>query len=667
MRTPQINPDDYRPGRLTRVFALLSVSFLLVLASAPLRPYVAEWRDAQTRYNQLAARSGSTPVPVGIQQVWKPKLGVTDRCVSCHLGMGNAAPLPEEKLFRAHPAIPHDPREFGCTVCHGGQGRATTQAAAHGFVSFWDEQMLDAQHLSAGCGTCHDAAPLASRGELERGRRLVESLDCLSCHTMDGAGRGTAPNLSYTGLKSYRGDWHADHLMRRAQDATGVWKSSYGEIAPADLASIDAFLHTRVGMPRVVEAQALARERGCLGCHKIQGRGGDEGPALDVAGRKPVGDLKFAGVPGEKTLVNYMRRHLMDPAGVVPASQMPPMAENREEADLLTTYVLFLRSREVPAEFQPRSRVKRQVLGEKPAAISGEQLYGAYCSGCHAAEGKGRNYGSLAVRFPSIGSADFLDVASDEFLAQTLQNGRPGRKMPGLAAAGASLSQEDAKALIGFLRGFMVAPPWADVERSTPDRALGESIYRADCATCHGERGEGTPLGSPLASADSRVRGRRDAVYRGLMAGTPGTAMPRYTGYDASTLRSLIDYTASLPLVGGMRANWRNGSGQSAAGAIVFQRNCTGCHGASGEGGLGPALANSGFQKAASEEFVAITIVRGRSGTPMPAFGRDSVRFPRLSASEVLDLAAFVRSGLGEKAKAKVETKVETKQARKNQ
>lgn len=663
MREPRINPEDYRPGRLTRVLALLSVIFLLVLASAPLRPYFAEYRDVQIRYNQLAARSGSAPVPLAIQQIWKPKLGVTDRCVSCHLGMGTAAPLTEEKLFRAHPAIPHDPREFGCTVCHGGQGRATTKAAAHGFVSFWDEQMLDAQHLSAGCGTCHDAAPLASRAELDRGRRLVESLDCLGCHTLDGSGRGSAANLSYAGLKGYRSDWHADHLIRRAQDATGVWKSSYGEIPPADLVSIDAFLHSRVGMPRVVEAQALAMERGCLGCHKIQGRGGDEGPVLDVAGRKPIGDLKFAGVPGEKTLVNYMRRHLMDPAGVVPASQMPPMAENSEEADLLTTFVLFLRSREVPASFQPRSRVKRQVLGEKSAILSGSQLYGAYCSGCHAAEGKGRNYGSLAVRFPSIGSPDFLDVASDEFVMQTLQSGRPGRKMPGLAAPGGSLSLEDAKALVGFLRGFTVIHSFADVERSPSDRAQGERLYRADCAACHGERGEGTPLGSPLATADSRVRGRRGAVYRALVQGTPGTAMPRYSSYDAASLRSLIDFTASLPMVGGARAAWKKGSGQGTTGATLFQRNCTGCHGANGEGGLGPALANSGFQNAASEEFIAATLMRGRSGTPMPAFSRDSVRFPRLSASEVLDLAAFVRSGLGEKAKAKMETKVETKQA----
>ena len=661
MPAPPIHPEDFQPGRMLRIFAVLSVIFVAVLASAPLRPYFAEWRSVQARYNQLARKSGAAEIPIALQQVWKPKLSVTDRCVSCHLGMGSAAPLEGDKLFRAHPPIPHDPKEFGCTVCHGGQGRATTQEAAHGFVSFWDEQMLDAQHQSAGCGTCHDAAPVASRAQLERGHLLVESLDCLSCHALDGRGRGTASNLSYAGLKGYRADWHALHLSKLAEDKTGAWKASYGPIPSADLVSLDAFLRTRVGMPRVIEAQALAMERGCLGCHKLQGRGGDDGPALDVAGRRAIGDLNFAGVPGEKTLVNYMRRHLMDPAGVVPASQMPAMAENIEDADLLTTYILFLRRRDVPAEFQPRDRVRRQVLGEKPPALNGEQLYAAYCSGCHASGGEGRNYGSLAVRFPSIGRPDFLDVASDEFLMSTLATGRPGRKMPGLAAASASLSPEEARMLSAYLRGVPPAPPsFAEVERAAGDRAQGERLYAQDCAACHGDKGEGTPLGSPLATADSRVRGRREAAYRALLAGTPGTAMPRYTGYDASSLRAIVDTIASLPVTPGSRAGWRQGTGDAGRGVALFQTTCTGCHGAQGEGGLGPALANPGFQKAASPEFIAATIVRGRTGTPMPAFGRDSVRFPRLTATEVLDLAAFVRNGLGAKVEPRAD-KTQTK------
>jgi mono/diheme cytochrome c family protein len=641
--------EDFKPGRLTKIFALLSVLFVGVLASAPIRPFFEEWRDTQKRYNLMAAQSGVAPVPVAIQQIWKPKLGVTDRCVTCHLGMGNAAPLAGEKLFRAHPPLPHDPKEFGCTVCHGGQGRATSKDAAHGMVSFWDEQMLDVRHQSAGCGSCHNTVPVIAPRDLDRGRRLVESLDCLSCHPMDGAGRGTATNLSYVGLTGYAADWHALHLKKRAEDKTGVWASSYGEISASDLTAVDAFLRTRVGMPRVIEAQALAMERGCLGCHKVQGRGGDDGPALDNAGRKPIGDLNFAGVPGERTLVNYMQRHLLDPAGVVPASQMPPSTESLDEADLLTTYVLFLRSRELPAEFLPKDRIRREALRELSAAMKPEQLFGAFCAGCHAPNGEGRNYGSIQVRFPAIGSPDFLDVASDEFVESTLKTGRVGRKMPPLAAPGASLNAADAKALVAFLRKIPAAAPmFADVERAPSDRAAGERLYLADCATCHGERGEGTPLGSPLSAPDSKTRGRA-ALYKAVTEGTPNSAMPRYSKFSAADLRSLLDFTSALPSVSGSRADWKKSSGDPARGQFLYEKNCAGCHGDNGDGKLGPALANAGFQKVASEDFIAITIVRGRTGTPMPSFGRDSANYPRLSAEEVLDIAAFVKRGLGKK------------------
>ncbi len=652
MAQPTYRPEDFKPGRLTRVFAVLSLVFVGVLASAPLRPYFSEWRDAQQRYNKIAELAGVAPVPLAIQQIWKPKLGITDRCVSCHLGMGNATPLPVEKLFRAHPAIPHDPKEFGCVVCHGGQGRATTKGAAHGFVSFWDEQMLDIRHQSAGCGTCHTSAPAIARADLQRGRHLVESLDCLSCHQMDGRGRGDAPNLSHVGLKGYRNDWHALHIKKRAEDKTGIWQSNYGEIAAADLAQVDAFLKTRIGAPRVIEAQALALERGCLGCHKIQGRGGDEGPALDEAGRKPVGELDFKGVPGERTLVNYMQRHLLDPAGVVAGSQMPAMAVNHEEADLLTSYVLFLRRRELPAEFTPKERLKRALLGEKAAAMTGQQLFGAYCAGCHAPNGEGRNYGSIQIRFPKIGSADFLDIASAQFIENTIQSGRPGRKMPPLGMAGGSLTPEEVKAIAAYMKSFRPPLLLNEIERAMSNRELGERAYRDDCAACHGNQGEGTALGSPLASPDSRARGRRDAVHKSLFEGVAGTAMPRYTGYDATTHKSLVDYVAGLPSVAGSRASWRMGKGNSANGASIFARHCSGCHGDNGEGKLGPALANTGFQKAASDEFVAATIVRGRAGTPMPAFGRDSVSYPKLTATEVLDLVEFVRRGLGAKPQA---------------
>jgi mono/diheme cytochrome c family protein len=123
--------------------------------------------------------------------------------------------------------------------------------------------------------------------------------------------------------------------------------------------------------------------------------------------------------------------------------------------------------------------------------------------------------------------------------------------------------------------------------------------------------------------------------------------MPAYTAYTTDQYGALVALVASFPPVPGSRATWRPETGSRAAGAEVFARTCAGCHGPAGEGKLGPALANPGFQQAATPEYVAATVVRGRRGTPMPAFGRDNVNYPRLSAREIADVAAFVTGGLG--------------------
>jgi cytochrome c oxidase cbb3-type subunit 3 len=560
-RSRTVLPANLKLGRLSLVFAVLSLMFVLVLASAPLRPYFAEWRTVQSRYNALARAAGSNPVSIGVKQIWKPELGIADRCVTCHLGMGAAPAIGGDALFKEHPPLPHDPKQFGCTVCHGGQGRATASKAAHGFVSHWDEQMLDRRDLPAGCATCHDGVPAAPLQEIAAGLRAIESFDCLSCHKLDGRGRGQAPDLSAAGMRALPADWHARHLLRHERRESPEWAASYGPLAPADLAAIDVALRTRVGMARVVEARALAMERGCLGCHKLDGRGGDEGPALDGVGLRPIGDLNFGGVAGPETFTNYMRAHLIDPARVVPGSQMPALGYTPEEADLLTTFIVSLRRRDMPLEFTPRDRLLRTLNAAPAATMSGAQLFNAYCSACHGPNGEGRNYPETGVRFPRIGSPDFLDVASDEFITKTLQLGRPGRRMPALAAPGGTLSADDVGALIAHLR-------------TLPAR-----------------------LRPPARTAK--------------MATAAVTDQPA----------------------------------DAAAGRRVYDTVCAGCHGPKGEGKIGPALANPGFQQAATPELVALTVLGGREGTPMPAFAENNASYPRLTEVEAANVAAFVVSG----------------------
>jgi mono/diheme cytochrome c family protein len=496
------------------------------------------------------------------------------------------------------------------------------------------------------CASCHNGIDDPRMTDVVLPHR-VHSGDVLKAHPPDRFGctvchQGQGLATNFFDAKAEDAYWDYPLLPRELTQATCVSCHDPAYLAKQSPEQVSLLLH---GM-------RLFEEKSCGSCHKIGGRGGTLGRALDNAGLRTKHQFVLANLPPPHTTWRWHVAHLLDPAGIVPGSQMVNPKVSEDEATALTTFILSLRQRDLPESYLATDKIEEKYRELRPALRTGEQLYRAYCAACHLPEGQGSNYASLGVRAPGIGHADFLDVASDEFVRSTLETGRPERKMPAMAAANDTLRPEETKALVEFLRGRAPrAPSLGEVERASSDRALGEQTYRADCAACHGERGEGTPLGSPLTAPDRKASGRA-ALYRALAEGTPKTAMPRYSAYDAATMRALVDYTASLPSTSARRSEWKLGQGNAANGRLLFARTCAGCHGEQGQGKIGPGIGTPGFQKAATEEFIAATIVRGRAGTPMPAFGRDSASYPKLTAQEVLDLAAFVGRELGRKAAA---------------
>jgi mono/diheme cytochrome c family protein len=76
-------------------------------------------------------------------------------------------------------------------------------------------------------------------------------------------------------------------------------------------------------------------------------------------------------------------------------------------------------------------------------------------------------------------------------------------------------------------------------------------------------------------------------------------------------------------------------SGDVAHGKTIFAQNCAACHGASGQGGMGPPLKNEAARKNLAETEAWIK----KPAPPMPAL------YPNpLSAKDVADVAAFVQS-----------------------
>jgi cytochrome c oxidase cbb3-type subunit 3/ubiquinol-cytochrome c reductase cytochrome c subunit len=108
-----------------------------------------------------------------------------------------------------------------------------------------------------------------------------------------------------------------------------------------------------------------------------------------------------------------------------------------------------------------------------------------------------------------------------------------------------------------------------------------------------------------------------------------------------SPARSAPSTPASAPAMPSTLASARRG-------AELYGRMCAVCHGARGEGYRAdgaPALAQPDFLASVSDEFLEFAIAIGRAGTPMSAWRRD--QGGPLSAGDVLDVIAFIRTWQG--------------------
>jgi cytochrome c oxidase cbb3-type subunit 3 len=158
-------------------------------------------------------------------------------------------------------------------------------------------------------------------------------------------------------------------------------------------------------------------------------------------------------------------------------------------------------------------------------------------------------------------------------------------------------------------------------------------LYAQHCAACHGAEGSGG-VGVPLDLPDFLAVASDNYLKKTIRKGRPGRVMPGFPGLSDGEVDALVRHLRSLADVPAPEYSPEPVAGNAARGEQLFARHCASCHGAQGGGGSGtgvtysrprdapvmaPALNNSGFQIAASDEMLKATLLRGRTGTPMPA------------------------------------------------
>ncbi|MGH9776131.1 MAG: hypothetical protein ACRD50_14425 [Candidatus Acidiferrales bacterium] len=132
--------------------------------------------------------------------------GLVDRCQSCHVGTDSTlvptvmtltkadlglakskdAPFtshPDPELLALHPL-----EKFGCSPCHGGNGRALDSVErGHGRYEHWLWPLYYPENFEAGCQTCHAADAWTEHAPmLNEGRQLFRNKGCIGCHRYQG-------------------------------------------------------------------------------------------------------------------------------------------------------------------------------------------------------------------------------------------------------------------------------------------------------------------------------------------------------------------------------------------------------------------------------------------------------------------------------------------------
>lgn len=201
--------------------------------------------------------------------------------------------------------------------------------------------------------------------------------------------------------------------------------------------------------------------------------------------------------------------------------------------------------------------------------------------------------------------------------------------------------------------GILVMP-WSLAHPGADDAAArGRALYGQYCAVCHGAEGQGrvqgnaTSLNNPdfLAVASDAflqaaiARGRRGTAMRGWAQEVGGPLSGEEIHDLIAFLRTWQQEVSPPPLPPA-------GPGDPVRGQQLYEAACANCHGWDGRGnlGMGPAVTNPDLLAAADDAFLWATIAYGRRGTPMfPSLrGLDGVR--QLSAQEINDLIAYLRS-----------------------
>ncbi len=602
---------------MKRTFVVLSLLILLFFFWQIGKDYNRPYLSSQKKFKELLAKEGEgepelAAFPLGARQRWIVALNRVDRCETCHLGVEDPRFRNARGPFRTHPdADSHPIESFGCTVCHGGQGLATSVEDAHGPTKNWNEAIYHENFLQKSCSLCHGETIGESAPVLARGKEIFYEYGCRGCHKVEGKERKKlGPPIRKIGGK-VRVDW----LFRWLRNPRGYLpKAKMPEFLLSDREAADiALLLVPQGTSdkpvsgSVARGRLLFNELRCVTCHAVEGKGGNIGPDLSKV--------------GSKLRPEWLLKWLRDPQEIMPETRMPVFNFKEQEVRDLAAFLLEeYKDLEVDEDLASRN-VKTVGKGN---VRNGKVLIDKYgCTGCHEIEGvedRGEN-GSELTRIGDIhiSRLEFGEVeiprkwrTIPNWLYNKIRKPRlfkPDLKMPDY-----HFSDEQAEAVTTYLLSLTAEKVPAQYnlplgERPSdynPQGDFGKVLEKYRCLVCHRIRGKGGTLAPDLSQEGSRVRKewfvdymkkpdtiRPILVERMIRLKIPDAEIQTLDSYFRTTL--VDDRVENL--AGAVRGmHLRDPEAISKGRTLYFEKyGCDACHQINLIGGtIGPDLTNAG-------------------------------------------------------------------------